>query len=62
MVDKDPNLQCQGTRLADLFGWEEGSKGVWVLDDPTQAQYDKLATFPSTTNDTVWNTYLVCGF
>lgn len=62
MIDTTPSLQCNGTRPADLFGWEDGTKGVWVLENPTQDQYDKLSTFPSTTNDAVYNGYLVCGF
>ncbi|KAK0511836.1 hypothetical protein JMJ35_005686 [Cladonia borealis] len=58
MIDTTPSLQCNETVLADVFGWEEGTKGVWVLENPTQDQYDKLSTFPSTTNDTVYNGYL----
>ncbi|KAK4693127.1 hypothetical protein P7C71_g4213, partial [Lecanoromycetidae sp. Uapishka_2] len=58
MIDTIPRLPCNGTRLADLFSWEDGTKGVWVLENPTRDQYDKLSTFPSTTNDTVYNGYL----
>ena len=62
MIDTTPSLQCNETILADVFGWEDGTKGVWVLENPTQDQYDKLSKFPSTTNDTVYNGYLVCEF
>ena len=58
MVDSDPKLQCQSTRNADVFGWETGSKGVWVLENPTQEQFDKLAAFPPSTDQNVVNGHL----
>ena len=60
MIDDDPKLQCSGTRNADLFGFETGAKGVWILENPSQEQIEKLDEFPESTNQTVTNGYLVC--
>lgn len=59
MMAADPALQCTGgTVYPDIFGWETGTTGVWVLENVTEAQYQKLASFPKSKDEKVVNGYL----
>ena len=59
LVDNTTEYQCNGnTHYADVFGWEENSNGVWVLENPSKEQVEKLGSFaPAETQDAV-NEYL----
>lgn len=59
-VDKRINAKCNSSVPADVFGWEEGSRGVWVLDKPTQEQFDKLSAMPTPKDEAEVNKQLVC--
>lgn len=62
ITDTMPEPQCQGIQhYADVFGWESGSKGVWVLENVTKEQYEKLASFPKSEDETVLNGYLAAS-
>lgn len=59
LVDNTTEYQCNGnTHYADIFGWEENSKGVWVLENPSKEQVEKLGSFSPAENQKAVNEYL----
>ena len=59
IVDNTTEYQCSGDiHYADVFGWEENSNGVWVLENPTEEQVEKLGTFAPAENQAAVNEYL----
>ena len=58
VLETEPALQCQEKQYADIFGWETNSTGVWVLENPSKDQYDRLASFPKTNDHMALNGYL----
>ncbi|MDI1490368.1 MAG: hypothetical protein OHK93_001568 [Ramalina farinacea] len=59
IVGNTTEYQCSGDiHYADVFGWEENSNGVWVLENPTKEQVEKLGTFAPAENQAAVNEYL----
>lgn len=50
LIDSTPSLQPQGHVNASLYGWVPGTKGVWVLEAPTDEQYARLRSLPPSDN------------
>ncbi|KAK4693128.1 hypothetical protein P7C71_g4211, partial [Lecanoromycetidae sp. Uapishka_2] len=46
LIDSTPSLQPRGHVNASLYGWVPGTKGVWVLEAPTDEQYARLRSLP----------------
>jgi len=50
LIDSTPSLQPRGHVKASLYGWVPGTKGVWVLETPTDEQYARLRSLPPSDN------------
>ena len=50
LLDSTPSLQPRGHVNASLYGWVPGTKGVWVLEAPTDEQYARLRSLPPSNN------------
>ncbi len=50
LIDSTPSLQPRGRVNASLYGWVPGTKGVWVLEAPTDEQYARLRSLPPSDN------------
>ena len=57
LIDSTPSLQCQGdyNKYAPQYGWVAGTKGVWILENATDAQLERLNNSPPTENLEVVN-------
>ena len=53
LLDTTPSLQVRGHVNASLYGWVPGTKGVWVLEAPTNEQYARLRSLPPATTPTI---------
>ena len=53
-----PSLQCQRAYQPPRYGWVPGTKGVWVLDPPTEDQLERLSHFTPTNDQEVANEHL----
>ena len=60
LIDSTPSLQCQGdyNKYAPQYGWVPRTKGVWVLENATDAQLEQLNDSPPTEDLEVVNGYL----
>ena len=58
LLDSTPSLQPRGHVNASVYGWVPGTKGVWVLEAPTDEQYAHLNSFPRTDDPEVYNAHL----
>ena len=58
LLDSTPSLQLRGHVNASLYGWVPGTKGVWVLEEPTDEQYAHLNSLPRTDDPEVYNAHL----
>ena len=59
LVDNTTEYQCNGnTHYADIFGWEKNSNGVWVLENPSKEQVEKLGSFAPAESQNAVNEYL----
>ena len=52
------SLQCQRAYQPPRYGWVPGTKGVWVLDPPTEDQLERLSHFTPTNDQEVANEHL----
>ena len=58
LIDSTPSLQPRGHVNGSQYGWVPGTKGVWVLEAPTDEQCARLRSLPPTDDPEVFNARL----
>ena len=53
LIDTTPSLQIRGNFNAPLYSWVSGTKGVWILENPSNEQMARLNVSPKSENEEV---------